>query len=135
VLGEAQTPRVEERIRLLYARRGPLVAALLVHTAAWLAGIGEAAIGLAMMGIPVSLATLIVLESAIFAIRNAAFFVPAAAGVQEGSYAVIGAALGIPPEFGLALSLLKRGRELILGTLALAAWHAVEGRALWRRWS
>jgi hypothetical protein len=36
---------------------------------------------------------------------------------------------------GLALSLLKRGRELILGAAALAAWHAVEGTALWRRMS
>jgi putative membrane protein len=135
LLGDARTPSVEDRIGEIYAGRAALVRALLIHTLAWLIGIGEAAIGFAMMGVAVSLPTLIVLESAIYAIRNAAFFVPAAAGVQEGSYAILGAALGIPPEFGLALSLLKRGRELILGAAALAAWHAVEGTALWRRMS
>ncbi len=135
LLGAARNPSVEDRIRAIYADRRALLRALSMHTLAWLVGIGEAAIGFAMMGIPVSLATLLVLESLIFAIRTAAFFVPAAAGVQEGSYAVLGAALGIPPEFGLALSLLKRARELILGAASLAAWHAVEGTALWRRLS
>ncbi len=135
LLGDRRNPSVEDRVRAIYVRRPALLRALLIHTLAWLVGIGEAAIGFAMMGVAVNFATIIVLESAIFAIRNAAFFVPAAAGVQEGSYAILGAALGIPPEFGLALSLLKRGRELILGAASLAAWHVVEGTALWRRLS
>ncbi len=133
LLGSARSTSIEDLIHALYGRRAALLRALALHTLAWFAGIGEAAIGLAMMGVDASLATLLVLESAIFAIRNAAFFVPAAAGVQEGSYAIIGAALGIPAEFGLALSLLKRGREILLGAAALALWHALEGTTLWRR--
>jgi hypothetical protein len=74
-----------------------------------------------------------VLESLTFAIRTAAFFVPAAAGVQEGGYILLGGALGIAPEIALALSLLKRGRELALGTVALLLWHSIESRRMWRK--
>jgi hypothetical protein len=71
------------------------------------------------------------LESLTFALRSAAFFVPAAAGVQEGGY-VLGGALGIAPDIALALSLLKRGRELVLGAAALFLCHLAESRRLWR---
>jgi hypothetical protein len=33
----------------------------------------------------------------------------------------------------LALSLLKRARDLVLGLPVLAAWQLLEGRRLWRR--
>ena len=69
------------------------------------------------------------LESLAYALRSGAFFVPGAAGVQEGGYVLLGAALGIGPEFALALSLLKRGREIVLGRAALALWQWLEG---WR---
>jgi uncharacterized membrane protein YbhN (UPF0104 family) len=69
------------------------------------------------------------LECIIFAIRSAAFFIPGALGVQEGGYLLLGAALGLPPEVALAVSLLKRGRAIILGIPALAAWQWLEGKA------
>jgi len=40
---------------------------------------------------------------------------------------------GLPPEMALALSLLKRGRDLAIGIPALLAWQALEGGALFRR--
>jgi hypothetical protein len=86
-----------------------------------------------MMGVRPGFGSLVVLESLTFAIRTAAFFVPAAAGVQEGGYVLLGGALGIAPEFALALSLLKRGRELVLGTAALLLWHSIESHRMWRR--
>jgi hypothetical protein len=43
-----------------------------------------------------------------------------------------GGALGIAAEFARALSLLKRGRELVLGTAALLLWHSIESRRMWR---
>jgi len=33
----------------------------------------------------------------------------------------------------LALSLLKRGRDLVIGLPAIAAWQAIEGHRLFRR--
>jgi hypothetical protein len=75
---------------------------------------------------PLSLAAVLVLESLSYALRSAAFFVPAAAGVQEGGYVLLGGLFGLGPDVALALSLLKRGRELILGMLGLLLWQAAE---------
>jgi len=121
-----------ERIRAIYRHRGAARRGVAMHFIAWLVGLGEAAIALALMGVHPGLGTLIVLESLAFAIRSAAFFVPGAAGVQEGGYVLLGATLGIGPDIALALSLLKRGRELLLGGGALLLWHSIETRRLWR---
>ena len=128
----SQVGGIEARIHKLYENKRALARAGITHFVAWIIGVGEAGIALAMMGVRPGLGTLIVLESLTFALRSAAFFVPAAAGVQEGGYVLLGGALGIGPDFALALSLMKRGRELVLGTVALLLWHAVESRRLWR---
>ena len=59
-------------------------------------------------------------------------FVPAAIGVQEGGYAVLAQLFGLPAEMGLAVSLLKRAREIVLGVPALIYWQAIEGRTALR---
>ena len=125
---------LEERVHRIYRDRAAIARAFATHFLAWLVGVGEAGIALAIMGVRPGFGSLIVLESLTFAIRTAAFFVPAAAGVQEGGYVLLGGALGIAPEFALALSLLKRGRELVLGTVALLLWHSIESRRMWRCW-
>jgi hypothetical protein len=53
--------------------------------------------------------------------------------VQEGAYILLGAGFGVTPETALALSLLKRGRDLVIGLPALVAWQLAEGRHFWRR--
>jgi putative membrane protein len=124
---------VHDRIGAIYADRPRLLRAFAIHFAAWIVGIGEAAIALIMLDAPLSLAAVLVLESLSYALRSAAFFVPAAAGVQEGGYVLLGGLFGLGPDVALALSFLKRGRELILGTLGLLFWQAAEsGRWLSR---
>ena len=123
---------LEERIHAIYRHRFAIGRATAVHLLAWLVGVGEAGIALALMGVRPGPGVLIVLESLTFALRSAAFIVPAAVGVQEGGYVLLGGALGIGPDIALALSLLKRGRELVLGAAALFLWHLVESRRLWR---
>ena len=68
-----------------------------------------------------------------YAIRSVAFLVPNAVGVQEGAYILLGASFGLTPEMALALSLLKRARDLTLGLPAIASWQWLEGGRLWRR--
>ncbi len=60
---------------------------------------------------------------------------PNAVGVQEGAYVLIGTDFGLAPEMALALSLLKRARDLTIGLPALGAWQIVEFTRLsaWRR--
>jgi putative membrane protein len=117
---------VHDHITAIYRDRTRLLCALAMHFAAWIVGVGEAAIALYMLGAPLALASVLVLESLSYALRSAAFFVPAAAGVQEGGYVLLGGFFGLGPDVALALSLLKRGRELILGTLGLLLWQAAE---------
>jgi putative membrane protein len=123
---------LHDRIHAIYADRPGIARAVSIHFIAWIVGIGEAGIILAFMGVPLGLASLIMLESLTYALRSAAFFVPAAAGVQEGGYILVGAALGLGPEFALALSLMKRARELTLGVTGLVVWQSIEGNSLLR---
>jgi putative membrane protein len=112
----------------IYGDRRRVFRSVLVHLAAWVAGCIEAWVALRLLGHPLSVPDVLALESLIFAIRSAAFVVPAGIGLQEGGYVLIGAALGLPAEVALAVSLLKRGRELILGLPTLVVWHWMEGR-------
>jgi uncharacterized membrane protein YbhN (UPF0104 family) len=86
-----------------------------------------------LMGQPVGLSEALILESLGHAIRSAVFVVPGALGFQEGGYMVLGALFGLPPQVGLALSLAKRVRELLLGIPALVLWQLVEGKRFGKR--
>jgi uncharacterized membrane protein YbhN (UPF0104 family) len=104
-----------------------------LHAFAWILGALVAWVGLGVLNYPVAFHQAIVIESLMFAVSSAAFFVPGALGVQEGGYVVFCSLFGIPPEAALALSLLKRGRDVLLGIPAILIWQAMEGKQLWRR--
>ncbi len=120
---------IHDAIIALYADRGRFIKATSIHLAAWLVATGEAWIVLRMIGHPTGIGDVIALESVIYAVRNAAFLVPGALGVQEGAYMLVGAAIGLPAEAALAISLIKRGRELTLGLPGLITWQWI-GRKL-----
>jgi putative membrane protein len=122
---------VHEAIHESYRARAGIVAGLLWHGVAWLATSVEAWTALSFLGTGLPIASVLTLESLIYALRSAAFFVPSGFGVQEGGYVVLGALFGLGPEAALALSLAKRARELTIGIPALLVWQAVEART-WR---
>ncbi len=119
-------------VQAIYRRPRALIAGFLWHCLGWVAGAGEAWLALWLLNAPLGLREVLILESLAFALRSAAFAVPAAVGVQEGGYVALAAVFGLGPEIGLALSLLKRAREVVLAVPALLAWKLVEIRA-WRR--
>lgn len=106
------------------ARRLAVAAAL--HFTGWLLGSSEVWLALRYMGHPISAPAALVIESLSSTITAAGFMVPGAIGVQEAGYMAITAALGLPAELGLAVSLVKRTRQLLLGLPALASWPAAE---------
>jgi uncharacterized membrane protein YbhN (UPF0104 family) len=65
-------------------------------------------------------------------VRGAAFIVPGAIGVQEGGFIALCAIFGIPAPTAIALSLVKRLPELLLGIPGLLIWQGLEGRHLLR---
>ncbi len=117
----------------IYRRRGGLWVSFLLHLACWIASAGEVWLALRLAGEPLPWGAVLAIESLLYAIRTAAFVVPQAVGVQEGAYLLLGAAFGLTPEMALALSLLKRARDLVIGLPAIGVWQAIESNRLWRR--
>ena len=105
-----------------------------LHFAAWLLSAVGTWIAFRLIGVQVDVAAVIAIESLVYATRSAAAIVPNALGVQEGAYAVLAPLFGVGAEFGLAVSLLKRARDIAIGVPVLLLWQAVEGqRALAER--
>lgn len=76
---------------------------------------------------PISVLDAFMIEGLSAVLRGAAFIVPGALGVQEGSYIVLGAIVGLDPAVMLAFSLTKRAREILVGVPGLLAWQGIEG--------
>jgi putative membrane protein len=123
---------LDQTVRVLYTRRRGLVCCGLFWTLSWLIASGEIWIALRALGLQSGFTTAVILESATLAIRGAAFLVPGAVGVQEGGYILLGNLLGIPSDMALALSLVRRVRELALGIPGLITWHLIEANRLWQ---
>jgi uncharacterized membrane protein YbhN (UPF0104 family) len=92
----------------------------------WIVGTGEVWLALNLLGHPVGWTEALLLESLGQAIRGAAFAIPGSLGVQEGGYLLLAGLVGLPPETALALSLVKRARELLLGVPGIVYLHFVE---------
>jgi putative membrane protein len=114
-------------------RRGAIAAALALHLLAWLGVAGEAWLGLRLLGAPISYPAALALESLLFAARSLGFFAPNAFGVQEGTYALLAPLLGLNVTDALALSLVKRARDIVIGAPALLLWQRAEAARLWRK--
>jgi uncharacterized membrane protein YbhN (UPF0104 family) len=112
----------------IYRAPRRIALSLALHFTAWLASAAVAWLGLLLIGARVSLGSVIALESLVYAARSVAVFVPNALGVQEGAYALIAPLFGISAELALALSLLKRARDVAVGVPVLLIWQKTEGR-------
>jgi putative membrane protein len=124
---------VHAELRRIYRRRDGLWKGFLLHLVCWVASATEVWIALRLAGRTLDFAAVLVIESLLYAIRTVAFAIPNAVGVQEGAYILVGGTFGLTPEMGIALSLLKRARDLAIGLPALGVWQALEGGRLWRR--
>lgn len=101
-----------------------------LHLLAWLLGVAETWLALLAMGRPVGLVAALVVESLGMAARSVGFLVPGALGVQEGGFVLVGSLVGLPPDAAIALSMVKRARELLVGVPGLLAWQWLEGARL-----
>jgi len=115
----------------LYREHRKLAATFVLSLLGWLVGTGEVWLALRFLGHPVGWADALLLESAGQAIRGAAFAIPGALGAQEGGFLLLAPLVGLSPDAALALSLVKRARELALGVPGLVYLHFAERR--WQR--
>lgn len=126
--------RLDLEIRALYARPLRLLLAGTWQLLGMVVGSFENWLILRLLGHPVGIADAIALEALTQAVRHAFFVVPAALGVQEGGLILLGAMIGLPADISVALSLIKRLREIGFGVPALVSWQWIELRRLRTRW-
>jgi uncharacterized membrane protein YbhN (UPF0104 family) len=80
------------------------------------------------LGSPVTIPSALWLESLSYAARTAFFFLPSGIGAQEAAFFSLGQHLGLSNETVLALVIVKRGREVVVGAGGLLAWLWVRRR-------
>lgn len=122
-------PQAMREIRARYAN---LAVAWLVHLVSWVLTAVQLWLTLRFMAAPVHFGEAVVIDSLAFAIRGAAFIVPGGLGVQEGAYVLLGGLFGVGAHDALALSLVRRARDIAIAVPTLIAWQLNEGGP-WRR--
>jgi len=115
---------IDDRLAVLYGQDFRVfLASSALHFAGWLIGVAEVCLILALIGVPVGLASAFIIESLSGTIRALSFLIPATIGVQEVGGAVICQMVGVAGAPGMTLMLLKRAREFVfvfLGLMVLA---------------
>jgi putative membrane protein len=128
----AQRGEVTASLHSLYQRPLMLTLSSFLHLSAWVLGAVGVWAGLWVAGIHMSVRTIVCLESLVYIVRTVTFIVPMGLGVIEGGYLAVGILLFGPQhaDFAVALSLMKRVRDIAIGLPALAIWQVMEGRRL-----
>jgi len=121
---------LQSELGLIYGHTTRLILGFLLHLAGWI-GTGAAGwIAFQALGVKIGFLDVLAIEALLSALAAAAFLVPVNAGVQEAGYAGLGIIFGVPPEMSIAVSLLRRGRDVVVGVPILLIWQFVEVRRL-----
>ena len=119
-----------DRLQQIWRNHRGLSGSFFVHLATVFFGAAEVWIAFYFMGHPVSAAAAIAIESIGQGGKAAAFMLPGGIGVQDGTMIAASAIFGVPAELALAMALIKRVPDLVLGIPSLLVWQALEGRRL-----
>jgi putative membrane protein len=118
---QARAGEVDGKLLEFYeACRGAAVASVVWHLIGWIAGAAEVFAIMTLIGHPVSWMEAVIIEALAQPTRLLGLVVPGTLGVQEAGGMLIFGLLGLRPELGLALMLLKRVREIGFSALGLA---------------
>lgn len=123
-----QSARIDRATRAIYRRRRRVLSCFVWQFAGWVAGAGEIWLALHFLGHDVSPAQAVLIEALVQAISSVSFIVPAALGVQEGGFLLIGAALGIDGPTSLALAAARRLRDVVVFFPGLLVWQRLEAQ-------
>jgi putative membrane protein len=112
----------------LYRRPGKLLLSVVLHFSGWVASAISTWIALFLIGVHADAWDILAIESLVCAARSVAFWVPNGLGVQEAAFAAVMPLFGIGAEVGLAVSILKRARDIAVGAPILLCWQWSESR-------
>ncbi len=119
---------IQTRLTGLYHSPRRVGLCTFLHLVGWF-GTGVASwIAFRLLGAQIDFLGALGIEALLHAVLALAVLVPGYAGVQEAAYAGVGALFGQPPELALAVSLLRRARDVALGVPILLLWQGAEWR-------
>ena len=121
---------LEKTMTSLAARRGHFAGGCLLHLLAWFGGGVNIWITYHLLGARIGILQAIAIESMLSAVLSVGFLIPGGIGVQEAAYVALGSLFGMPTHLSLALSLLRRARDVGIGVPSLLSWQALEARRL-----
>ncbi len=117
---------------LVYGHTGRLVLGFAIHLLGWMATAIAGWIGFRALDVPLTFLDALAIEALLSAAAAVAFLVPVNAGVQEAGYAGLGVIFGVPPDVSIGVSLIRRGRDIVVGVPILLLWQFVEMRHMRR---
>ena len=123
-----QTAAFGAAMKQMYESPARLATSSTIHLLSWLASSGVVWLSVRLIGGHMSFFSAIAIEALLAGLRSATVFVPSAIGVQEAGYAALMPLFGLGPEIGLAVSLLRRARDVVIGVPVLLVWQAMESR-------
>jgi glycosyltransferase 2 family protein len=124
----ARLQNIEAELQRMYGRVGCFAIANSLHVLGWITkGVGGW-FAFRLLGSGIGLPDALAIEALLYAGLAFAGFVPGHVGIQEGGYVLLGALFGVSPEISLAVSLLRRGRDIAIGIPVLLIWQLDELR-------
>jgi len=102
--------------------------AIVCHFFGWALGGVQLWLAARVLGIPLGPFAALAIDSVAYAARGIVFFIPAGVVLQEAGLVGAGLVFGLAPAQALALGLVLRLRDVVLGA-SLLAWPVLE----WRR--
>jgi putative membrane protein len=120
----------QEELATMYSQTGKLALGFFLHLIGWLCTGVAGWITYHALGVPIDFDDAMAIEALLAASAVLTFLVPVNAGVQEAGYAALGAIFGVPADLSLAVSLVRRGRDIVVGVPILLVWQYVEMRRL-----
>ena len=126
--GWASLAGLRTALETIYGSPARVALSAALHLAAWIANGAVVWLGFRLIGARLDLGAALAIESLVYAIRSVAVFIPNALGVQEGAYVILAPLFGIGPEVALAVSMLKRARDVAVGVPVLLMWQAAESQ-------
>lgn len=112
----------------IYRRHGRLAISILLQFIGWIGSGLWLWVMLWAMGLDTGIWTAIAIQALLEGLRSATVFIPASLGIQEAGYAALAPVFGLTPEIGLAVSLLRRARDIVVAVPVLFIWQMMEAR-------
>lgn len=112
----------------LYRQRSRIALSVALHVLGWCVSGLWLWVVCWVLGKSLSPLSAIAIQSLLEGLRSATVFIPVAIGIQEAGYAALVPLFGLAPETGLAISLLRRARDIAVGVPVLLVWQLVEAR-------